>query len=192
MVTKKNSDRNLEKEARILIAHFEDLHIKNSKGEHVRWKDGDVYEYKRIEMPHSTMDDEDQNENFIKFKNTLVNFLRSKHNNKSLSNKKSFVELRHFSGSRGTGTSINCRKYLEILEVSNSWFEYLFNLVKYGESKECYVIFRKDLLSRFCLEEFYINFKYDNYIINIKKIKKETKQHLYEGEKKHFQLIENF
>jgi hypothetical protein len=181
-----------QKEARKLINHFENLHIRNSKEEYNYRRHDDFYQYKRLVMPHSTMDDESQDENFVKFKSTLINFLKSKHSDKWLLDKPSFAKLRHFSGSIGTGTPINCKEYLEILEISNGWFEYLFNLVvKYGESKKCYVIFRLDLLSKFCLEEFYINFKYASYIINIKKVELEPRQYLYEGEKKHFQEIEN-
>jgi hypothetical protein len=50
-------------------------------------------------MPDATADDKKKDENFIKFKSTIINFIRAKYNNEVLAKKESFVRKNYFSSS---------------------------------------------------------------------------------------------
>ena len=78
-------DKHLEKEARELIADFETLHLHHSKEIYISDNDsqrryGTYYSYRRLLMPDATTDNEKKDENFVKFKSTLINFVRVKYN----------------------------------------------------------------------------------------------------------------
>jgi len=50
-------------------------------------------------MPDATTDNEKKDENFVKFKSTLINFVRAKYSDEVLANKESFIGTSHFSSS---------------------------------------------------------------------------------------------
>jgi len=139
LASKKIFDKYLEKEARELIADFENLHLRYSGETSIIDDDQrrrqNYYFYRRLWMPDATADNEEKDKNFVKFKSTLISFIRAKYNNEVLAEKESFIRKNHFSSSWSAEEAINYKQYLDILESSNSCFEYLFNLIiRYGES----------------------------------------------------------
>lgn len=109
-----------------------------------------------------------------------------------MGNRNSFVKLTPKELWCGNRTNVNLKDYLEeIITVSNSCFDYLFNIVKFANSKNSEATYKPYDLKCFCSEYFYIDFKRANLVINIKKIKPTKKQYLYRGEKERFDKIEN-
>src|SRR4051794_33403199 len=102
-MNKKIFDKYLEKEARELIADFESLHLLHSKEINIidydQRRQQNYYFYRRLWMPDATADNEEKDENFVKFKSTLINFLRAKYNDEVLAEKESFIRKNHFSNS---------------------------------------------------------------------------------------------
>lgn len=86
---------------------------------------------------------------------------------------------------------LNLKEYLEVIKYSKrGFFNYLLELKELGDKKNCWITFYGGEIGNFCSKYFYINFKYNSYLIDIKEIEPKEYWYPYKDEKERFWEIE--
>jgi len=169
-------------EAKIIVHVFNSIHEENSN-----YYRGYYY----LEHLNPSKDDERYNKHFAIFRDALTSFLESSHSDEELSNKNSFILLENDNKYRhNNDENLNLKDYLEIIKNSKNFFEYLLKLWRLGRKKMCLVKFSLREIDNFCSDYFYINFKYNSYLINIKEIEPKEYWYPHKNEKEQFWEID--
>jgi len=177
MTTNKKSDT---EEAKTIIHIFKSLHEENSKR---HWG------YCYLEHLNPSNDEEKYDKHFAIFRDTLTSFLESKYSIEELSKMNSFI-LFYDDKKRNQDERLNLKDYLEIMKSSKSFFEYLLKLWRLAKKKFCCVKFDPEEIDNFCSDYFYINFKYNSYLIDIKEIEPKEYWYPHKNEKERFWEID--
>lgn len=167
-------------EAKIVVRVFKRVREKNSRS----W----LGDYRYIEYLNPSNDEERDDKHFAVFRDALVCFLESNQSDEELSEKSSFVLLEDNSGDKNE--RLRLEKYLEIIKDSKSAFEYMIKLWRIGQREKCRVMFSLKEIDSFCSNYFYINFKYNSYLIDIKEIEPKKYWHSHKNEKERFWEID--